>query len=94
MGLIQREIEAQGIATISVSLSKEITQKVRPPRSLFPGFPLGHPFGFPGQSSFQLHILRLLLKHLKEIHVPGTIVELDPKHICKHADACVVCDAE
>jgi len=84
VGLIQREIEAQGTATISISLSKEITQKVRPPRSLFPGFPLGHPFGFPGQSSRQLQIIRLLLKHLKEIRVPGTIVELDLKHIDKH----------
>ncbi len=93
MGLIQRVIEAQGIATISVSLSKEITQKVRPPRALFSGFPLGHPFGFPGQSFRQLQVIRLLLKHLKEIRVPGTIVELDLNHIDKHADACTVCDA-
>ena len=85
MGLIQRVIEAQGIATISVSLSKEITQKVRPPRALFSGLPLGHPFGFPGQSSHQLQIIRLLLKHLKEIRVPGTIVEFDLKDIDKHS---------
>ena len=93
MGLIQRVIEAQGIATISVSLSKEITQKVRPPRSLFSGFPLGHPFGFPGQSFRQLQIIRLLLKHLKEIRVPGTIAELDLKDTGKHSVACAVCDA-
>jgi len=85
VGLIQRMIEAQGIATISVTLSKVITQKVRPPRSLFSGFPLGHPFGFPGQSSRQLQVIRLLLKHLKEIQVPGTIVELDLKYNDKHS---------
>jgi len=85
VGLIQRVIEAQGIATMSISLSKEITQKVRPPRALFAGFPLGHPFGFPRQSSRQLQIIRLLLKYLKEIRVPGTIVELDLKHIGKQS---------
>lgn len=76
MGLIQRAVEAAGMATISVSLSKEITAKVRPPRALLPGFPLGHPIGFPGQPSCQLQVLRLLLKHLKDIQSPGTMVDL------------------
>ncbi len=54
MGLIQRVIETAGISTISVSLSKGITQKLRPPRAVFPGFPLGHPIGFPNRSTQQL----------------------------------------
>lgn len=77
MGLIQRSVESAGIATISVSLSKEITEKLRPPRAVFFGFPLGHPIAFPHQVSIQQRVLLLLLKYLKEIDSPGTIVELD-----------------
>jgi len=77
VGLIQRTIEASGIATISISLSKEISQKVLPPRAVYPGFPLGHPIAFPGQTFRQKQILRLLLKYLKKMNSPGTIVELD-----------------
>jgi len=75
--LIQRVIEEAGIATISITLSKEITQKVRPPRALYPGFPLGHPLGFSGQSFRQLQVLRQMLKYLQTIKKPGTIVDFD-----------------
>ncbi|MGB6010270.1 MAG: hypothetical protein WBI57_03250 [Desulfobacterales bacterium] len=77
MGLIQRSIEDIGIATISISLSKEITGKVRPPRAVYFGSLLGHPISNPGQVSRQLCVLRLLLKYLKEIRAPGTIVDID-----------------
>lgn len=77
MGLIQRSIEDVGIATISISLSKEITGKVRPPRAVYFGSLLGHPISNPGQVSRQLCVLRLLLKYLKEIRAPGTIVDID-----------------
>lgn len=65
------------MATISITLSKAVSRKVKPPRALYPALPLGHPLGFPGQASQQLHILRLLLQYLKEIDSPGTIVEVD-----------------
>jgi len=87
--LIQRQIEAAGIATISVTLSKEITKKVKPPRSIYTGLPLGHPFSFPGQEFRQLNILRFLLKKLKEITIPGTLIEVnfnesvDPQVVCE-----------
>ena len=77
MGLIQRVIENEGIATISITLSEHITKKVRPPRALYPGFPLGHPIGFPNQILCQLKVLRLLLKYLEELDSPGTIVKDD-----------------
>jgi D-proline reductase (dithiol) PrdB len=88
VGLIQRVIEAAGIATISITLSKEISLKVKPPRAICTGFPLGHPLGFPGQSFRQLQILRILLKYIQEIDTPGTLIELeltgdeDPKVVC------------
>ena len=77
MGLIQRVIESAGIATISISLSKEITRKIKPARAVYTGFPLGHPLGFPGQTSRQIQIIRILLKQLKEMDTPGFMAELD-----------------
>lgn len=89
VGLIQRAVEAAGIATISISLSKEISQKVLPPRAVYPGFPLGHPIAFPGETFRQKQILRLLLKYLKKIDSPGTIAELD---LTESNDHSVTCD--
>ena len=77
MGLIQRAIEASGIATISISLSKDISQRVLPPRVVYTGLPLGHPIAFPGETFRQKQILRILLKYLKEMTSPGTIADLD-----------------
>jgi D-proline reductase (dithiol) PrdB len=77
VGLIQRAIETAGIATISITLSEQITRKVRPPRALYPGFPLGHPIAFPGQTLRQLKVLRLLLKYLEKLDSPGSIVKYD-----------------
>jgi D-proline reductase (dithiol) PrdB len=77
VGLIQRAIETAGIATISITLSEEITRKIRPPRALWPGFPLGHPMGFPKQANRQLHVLRTMLMLLEELESPGTIIKIN-----------------
>ena len=77
MGLIQRVVEAAGIATISISLSKDVTRKVKPPRAVYTGFPMGHPLSYPGQTSRQIQIRRILLEHLKKMDTPGSLVELD-----------------
>jgi hypothetical protein len=87
--LIQREIEKAGIVTISITFSKEITRRIKPPRSIFTGMPLGHPFSFPRQTFRQINILRLVIKYLNEITLPGTLIDLDltesddPRVVCK-----------
>jgi len=91
VGLIQRTIEAWGIATISISLSKDISQKVLPPRAVYPGFPLGHPIAFPGETFRQKQILRLLLEYLKKMNSPGTIAKLDLTESDDHSVACDIC---
>ncbi len=58
VGLIQRQIEYAGIATVSISLLREITEKIRPPRALFVPFPLGYPLGEPHNADLQTHIIR------------------------------------
>jgi len=94
VGLIQRTIEASGIATISISLSKDISQKVLPPRAIYPGFPLGHPIAFPGQTFRQKQILRLLLEYLKKMNSPGTIADLDLTESDNHSVSCDICASD
>jgi D-proline reductase (dithiol) PrdB len=91
VGLIQRAVEAAGIATISITFSKEITRKVRPPRAVYTHMPLGHPFGLPDQHFRQIEILRLLLKYLKDIQLPGTIIDLDLKEEDDPPTSCFLC---
>jgi D-proline reductase (dithiol) PrdB len=73
--LIQRAIEAEGMSTISISLNRRITEKVKPPRALLVGFPLGHPMGNPFDHALQKKILVEGLKQLKVIEISGTILE-------------------
>ncbi len=91
VGLIQRAVEAAGISTISISLSKEITRKVNPPRAVYTGLPLGHPLGFPGQRFRQLQVLRHLLQQLEEIDSPGTLIELDLSTAGDDKVHCMLC---
>lgn len=71
VGLIQAELERQGIATASVTLLPEVTRVVRPPRALAVPFALGYPLGAPDDRDLQLHIVRALLELLKEGAVPA-----------------------
>ena len=76
MGLVQRAIEEAGIATISVTMVPRLTRRVRVPRAVYAAFPLGHPFGFPGEAFRQREILSRMLRGAVEIREPGTIVDL------------------
>lgn len=76
MGLIQREIERQGMPTIGISIVRNYTEKVRPPRSVFLRWPFGHPLGEPGHTLQQRTVLLRALRALTEISKPGTIVDL------------------
>jgi D-proline reductase (dithiol) PrdB len=57
VGLIQRGIESAGTPTVSVSILRDITEKVRPPRAVFVRWPFGHPLGEPGNTAQQFTIL-------------------------------------
>ena len=89
MGLIQRAIETAGVATISITLSEEITRKIRPPRALWPGFQLGHPLGYPDQADCQLQVLRTMLKLLVELESPGTITKKNMTGNSVNVSACL-----
>lgn len=76
MGLIQREIEKAGIATIGVSIVREFTEKVQPPRTVFLRWPFGHPLGEPGNVRQQRAVVLEALKALYTITTPGEIIDL------------------
>ena len=73
MGLIQRVLDDAGLATISLTLVKEITEQVKPSRALFVEHPFGHTFGDVGDRVVQRQILRDCLRAAVEIMQPGTI---------------------
>ena len=58
VGLIAGELERRGIATTSVTMLREITEKIRTPRALAVPYALGYPLGKPGESELQTRILR------------------------------------
>lgn len=53
--------EAAGIPTTLISLVREHTEKMRPPRALWVPFELGRPFGPPGDAAFQTRVLERVL---------------------------------
>jgi hypothetical protein len=53
VGLIAGVIEKSGMATVCLSLLREVTEKVRPPRSLYVDFPFGYPLGAPADPALQ-----------------------------------------
>jgi hypothetical protein len=59
--VLARALEANGIATTSISLVREHTEQIKPPRALFVPFPFGHAFGRPDDASLQHRVLAAAL---------------------------------
>jgi hypothetical protein len=59
--VLARALEAQGIATTSISMVREHTEKVKPPRALFVPFPFGHALGRPNDPTLQHRVLMAAL---------------------------------
>ena len=79
MGLIQRAIEAEGIPTAGVSIVREFTERIRPPRSVFVNFPMGRPMGRAQDDKTQRAVLLAALDTLNTIKEPGSIIDLPLK---------------
>ena len=73
---MQREIEAWGIPTISLSNNPAATERVNPPRWVHVRFPRGSMLGEPGNREKQLNVLRDTFKALETIREPGGHVQL------------------
>jgi hypothetical protein len=64
--VLARALEAQDIATTSISMVREHTLKVKPPRALFVPFPFGYAMGRPNDPELQHRVLRAALDLLAE----------------------------
>ncbi|MGH7312996.1 MAG: hypothetical protein ACREJV_07490 [Candidatus Rokuibacteriota bacterium] len=60
--MLARALEAEGVATTSISLVREHTEKIKPPRALFVPFPFGHALGRPNDPALQHRVLRAALE--------------------------------
>jgi hypothetical protein len=59
--VLARALEGQGIATTSISMVREHTEKVKPPRALFVPFPFGFALGRPNDPTLQHRVLAAAL---------------------------------
>jgi D-proline reductase (dithiol) PrdB len=75
VGLIARAVEAAGIATIAVSIARDLTAAVGTPRAIFLRWPLGHPLGEAHHALQQRSVIFASLQQLLAAQEPGQIVE-------------------
>jgi hypothetical protein len=68
--VLARALETEGIATTSISMVREHTEKVKPPRALFVPFPFGYALGRPDDPALQHRVLRAALDLLTEAAGP------------------------
>lgn len=57
-GLLQSLIEKAGIPAVSISLLRDVTKRVEPPRVLAVNRPLGYPLGEPNKPELQQRIMQ------------------------------------
>ena len=70
MSGLAKYLEDEGLATVAIALVRRQAEQVAPPRALWVSFPLGRPFGTPGQGAFQRRVLRAALALLERPHGP------------------------
>ncbi len=57
VGPVESVIEKSGIPTVSITLLREVSERVQPPRVLAVDRPLGYPLGEPRNASLQKRII-------------------------------------
>ena len=84
MGALGHFLERAGIATTGISLVREHTEIVRPPRALWVTFELGRPLGIPDDPPFQRRVLKAALDLLKR--TDGPLIADYPEHVPEVTD--------
>ncbi|MEM1434334.1 MAG: hypothetical protein AAGG11_09795 [Pseudomonadota bacterium] len=70
MSALSYFLEREGLLTTGISLVRENTVSMRPPRALWVSFPLGRPLGAPGDAAFQQGVIRAALALLERSRGP------------------------
>ena len=77
MSALSHFLESEGLSTTGISLVREHTEAMAPPRSLWVPFPLGRPLGAAGDAAFQHRVIAAALALL---HRPdGPVLEDFPE---------------
>jgi hypothetical protein len=76
VGLIAREVEAQGVTTVALALVKEVAVAARAPRFLYLHWPFGHALGEPGKVAQQQTVLHDMLSMAMIAPRPGLVIDL------------------
>lgn len=84
MGALSHYLERQGIPTTGISLVREHTEIVRPPRALWVTFELGRPLGIPDDAPFQRRVAKAALDLLER--TDGPLIADHPEHVEEPAD--------
>jgi len=69
-------VEEAGIPTLTMSVGRDITEHLRPPRAVFVDYPMGNEIGRPGNVDEQRRIVRAAFAALAGMKEPGTIADL------------------
>ena len=80
MPVLARNIESQGIPTVTVTMLPDIAQKFRLSRVVGVPVPFGHSFGVPGADEFQLAASRLAVRALQEAGESGYRLDLEMEY--------------
>ncbi len=70
---MQRAIERRGIPTVSVTVARDVTEHLKPPRAVFLPFMMGHHFGVPFHRDLQRRIILEALDRLTQAEQSGEI---------------------
>jgi hypothetical protein len=62
---------------VSVTVARDVTTQVRPPRAVFVPFRMGHHFGVPFHTALQRRIILEALRFVEEAEASGEIRDLD-----------------
>jgi len=84
VGALGHFLERQGIPTAGISLVREHTETIRPPRALWVTFELGRPLGIPDDPGFQRRVLRATADLLER--TDGPLIADYPEEVAGEAD--------
>jgi len=76
VGLLQRTFDRHGLATVSITQAREITELVRPSLACLIEHPFGLTLGEVGDKATQRAVLEACLRQAERSHSPGTILDL------------------
>jgi D-proline reductase (dithiol) PrdB len=74
---------------MGISIVRRLSERIRPPRTLFLKWPFGHPIGEPFNIPQQRTVLIRALKAIYSIKTPGRIIDLPYRWKRETYDLCM-----